>query len=63
MHSLNWKAGLRKQQKGNVNYDLTKGYLDLIVTYASLFFLVSRVDDRKVLLGMYNCAYELSNGS
>ncbi|XP_060677133.1 nck-associated protein 1-like [Hemiscyllium ocellatum] len=47
----------------NVNYDLTKGYLDLIVTYTSLFFLVSRVDDRKVLLGMYNCAYELSNGS
>ncbi|XP_048474950.1 nck-associated protein 1-like [Rhincodon typus] len=47
----------------NVNYDLTKGYLDLIVTYTSLFFMVSRVDDRKVLLGMYNCAYELSNGS
>ncbi|XP_078390792.1 nck-associated protein 1-like [Cetorhinus maximus] len=47
----------------NVNYDLTKGYLDLIVTYTSLFLLVSRIDDRKVLLGMYNCAYEMSNGS
>ncbi|XP_038642235.1 nck-associated protein 1-like [Scyliorhinus canicula] len=47
----------------NVNYDLTKGYLDLIVTYTSLFLMVSRIDDRKVLLGMYNCAYEMSNGS
>uniref|UniRef100_UPI00398F0427 nck-associated protein 1-like n=1 Tax=Pristiophorus japonicus TaxID=55135 RepID=UPI00398F0427 len=47
----------------NVNYELTKGYLDLVVTYTSLVLLVSRIDDRKILIGMYNCAYEMSNGS
>ncbi|XP_067833173.1 nck-associated protein 1-like, partial [Heptranchias perlo] len=47
----------------NVNYDLTKGYLDLIVAYISLVLMVSRIDDRKTLVGMYNVAYEMSNGS
>ncbi|KAB5517011.1 hypothetical protein PHYPO_G00184610 [Pangasianodon hypophthalmus] len=46
-----------------VNFDFTKNYLDLIITYASVILLLSRVDDRKALIGMYNCAYELSNGS
>ncbi|XP_051865533.1 nck-associated protein 1-like [Pristis pectinata] len=47
----------------NVNYDLTKGYLDLVTTYTSLVILLARVEDRKVLLGLYNCAYEMSNGT
>ncbi|KAK3512968.1 hypothetical protein QTP70_033400 [Hemibagrus guttatus] len=46
-----------------VNFDFTKNYLDLIITYASVILMLSRVDERKVLIGMYNCAYELSNGS
>ncbi|KAF4093728.1 hypothetical protein AMELA_G00005270 [Ameiurus melas] len=46
-----------------VNYDFTKNYLDLISTYASVILMLSRIDDRKALIGMYNCAYELSNGS
>ncbi|MCJ8749815.1 hypothetical protein PDJAM_G00191990 [Pangasius djambal] len=46
-----------------VNFDFTKNYLDLIITYASVILLLSRVDERKALIGMYNCAYELSNGS
>lgn len=45
-----------------LNYDLTKAYLDLIVTYASLMMLVSRVDDRKAVLGLYNHAFEMKNG-
>jgi len=44
-----------------VNYDLTKGYLDVIVTYFCIMILVSRVDDRKAVLGLFNCAYELHN--
>ncbi|XP_060766353.1 nck-associated protein 1-like isoform X2 [Neoarius graeffei] len=46
-----------------VNFDFTKNYLDLIITYASVILMLSRIDDRKPLIGMYNCAYELSNGS
>lgn len=46
-----------------VNFDFTKNYLDLIVTYASVIYMLSRIDDKKALVGMYNCAYELSNGS
>uniref|UniRef100_A0A4W3GNM2 Nck-associated protein 1-like n=1 Tax=Callorhinchus milii TaxID=7868 RepID=A0A4W3GNM2_CALMI len=47
----------------NLNYELTKNYLDLIVTYMSVILMVSRVEDRKVLIGMYNCAFEMSNGA
>ncbi|XP_072522547.1 nck-associated protein 1-like [Salminus brasiliensis] len=46
-----------------VNFDFTKNYLDLIITYTSVILMLSRIDDRKVLVGMYNCAHELSNGS
>lgn len=45
-----------------VNYDLTKGYLDLVVTYVSLMILLSRVDDRKAVLGLFNTAHEMSHG-
>uniref|UniRef100_A0A8C1RYN3 NCK associated protein 1 like n=1 Tax=Cyprinus carpio TaxID=7962 RepID=A0A8C1RYN3_CYPCA len=46
-----------------VNFDLTKNYLDLIVTYASVFYMLSRIDDKKAIVGLYNCAYEFSNGN
>ena len=42
-----------------INFDLTKRYLDLIVTYVSLLIILSRVDDRRALLGLYNVAHEL----
>jgi NCK-associated protein 1 len=45
-----------------LNYDLTKGYLDLIVTYIAVMILLSRVDDRKAVLGLFNFAFELQNG-
>lgn len=45
-----------------VNFDLTKAYLDLIVTYVSLMILLSRVEDRKIVLGLYNVAYEIIHG-
>ncbi|XP_065596615.1 nck-associated protein 1-like isoform X2 [Cyrtonyx montezumae] len=47
----------------HVNYDFTKSYLDLIVTYVSLVLLLARTEDRRVLIGMYHCAHEMSHGS
>ncbi|KAK3726966.1 hypothetical protein QZH41_004178 [Actinostola sp. cb2023] len=45
-----------------LNFDLTKTYLDLIVTFASLMIMVSRVEDRKSVLGLFNHAFEMRNG-
>ena len=45
-----------------VNYELTKHYLDLVVTYVSIMILLSRIDDRKAVLGLFNFAYELLHG-
>jgi len=44
-----------------MNFDLTKGYLDLVVTYVSIMILLSRVEDRKAVLGLFNFAFELQN--
>ncbi|KAJ8298681.1 hypothetical protein KUTeg_022741 [Tegillarca granosa] len=41
-----------------LNYDLTKMYLDLISTYVSIMILVSKVEDRRVVLSLYNVAHE-----
>uniref|UniRef100_A0A673H2F7 Nck-associated protein 1-like n=1 Tax=Sinocyclocheilus rhinocerous TaxID=307959 RepID=A0A673H2F7_9TELE len=38
-----------------VNFDFTKNYLDLIVTHASVIYMLSRIDDKKAIVGMYNC--------
>lgn len=45
-----------------INYSLTKGYLDLVVTYVSLLVLLSRVEDRKAVLGLFNTAHEMTHG-
>ncbi|XP_041837245.1 nck-associated protein 1-like [Melanotaenia boesemani] len=45
------------------NFDFTKNYLDLIITYTSVIITLSRIDDRKALVGMFNCAHEMTNGS
>ena len=36
--------------------------MDLIVTYVSLMILLSRVEDRKAVLGLYNIAFDMING-
>ncbi|GAB5573881.1 nck-associated protein 1-like isoform X1 [Prionailurus iriomotensis] len=46
----------------NLNFDFTRSYLDLIVTYTSVILLLSRIEDRRVLIGMYNCAHEMLHG-
>lgn len=45
----------------NVSYDLTKGYLDLVTNYVTLMILLSRVEDRKAVLGLFNAAHEMVN--
>ncbi|XP_064330428.1 nck-associated protein 1-like isoform X2 [Phalacrocorax carbo] len=47
----------------HVNYEFTKSYLDLVVTYVSLVLLLARTEDRRLLIGMYHCAHEMSHGT
>ncbi|KAM7028318.1 LOW QUALITY PROTEIN: nck-associated protein 1-like [Acridotheres tristis] len=47
----------------HINYDFTKGYLDLVVTYVSLVLLLARTEERRLLLGLYQCAHEMSHGA
>ncbi|XP_064419673.1 nck-associated protein 1 isoform X5 [Latimeria chalumnae] len=45
-----------------VNFDLTKNYLDLIITYTTLMILLSRIEERKAIIGLYNYAHEMTHG-
>ncbi|XP_070597100.1 nck-associated protein 1-like isoform X1 [Erythrolamprus reginae] len=47
----------------SVNYDFTKNYLDLIVTYVSVIVLLSRIEDRKILIGLHHCTHEMIHGT
>lgn len=42
-----------------VNFELTKSYLDLVSTFVALMILLSKVEDRKAVLGLFNAAYEM----
>jgi len=44
-----------------LNFDLTKGYLDLVVNYVTLMILLSRVEDRRAVLGLFHVAQELAH--
>uniref|UniRef100_A0A7M4F3P1 Nck-associated protein 1 n=1 Tax=Crocodylus porosus TaxID=8502 RepID=A0A7M4F3P1_CROPO len=46
-----------------VNFDLTKNYLDLIITYTTLMILLSRIEERKAIIGLYNYAHEMTHGA
>ncbi|KAM9799180.1 nck-associated protein 1-like [Syngnathus typhle] len=46
-----------------INFDFTKSYLDLIITYTSVIITLARVDEKKAFVGMFNCAHEMSKGS
>ena len=46
----------------SLNFDLTKNYLELITTYVSLMILLSKVDDRKTVLGLFTIAHEMVHG-
>ncbi|XP_065648480.1 nck-associated protein 1 homolog isoform X3 [Hydra vulgaris] len=42
-----------------LNFELTKAYFDLMTTYASIFLLMSKVEDRKAVLSLFNHAIEM----
>uniref|UniRef100_A0A6Q2XER7 Nck-associated protein 1 n=1 Tax=Esox lucius TaxID=8010 RepID=A0A6Q2XER7_ESOLU len=46
-----------------INFDLTKNYLDLVVTYTTLMMLLSRIEERKAIIGLYNYAHEMTHGA
>ncbi|KAL7078798.1 hypothetical protein ACQ4LE_002746 [Meloidogyne hapla] len=43
----------------NQNLDLTTSFLNLLVNFCSLMILLSRVEDRKSVLGLYAAAYDV----
>ncbi|XP_074659971.1 nck-associated protein 1-like [Tubulanus polymorphus] len=43
----------------SLNFNLTMGYLELISMYVSIMLLLYRIEDRKAVIGLYNCAHEL----
>ncbi|KAK6041550.1 hypothetical protein COOONC_20945 [Cooperia oncophora] len=45
----------------SLNYELTAGYLNLVVNLICLMIMLSRVDDRKIVLGLFNAAYDLTH--
>ena len=45
-----------------VNFDLTKLYLDVVSLYVRLMVLLSRVEDRKAVLGLFNASHEMVHG-
>ena len=45
-----------------VNFELTRLYLDLVTIYVQLMILLSRVEDRKAVLGLFNAAHEMTHG-
>uniref|UniRef100_A0A1I8ADZ0 Nck-associated protein 1 n=1 Tax=Steinernema glaseri TaxID=37863 RepID=A0A1I8ADZ0_9BILA len=44
-----------------VNYDVTTAYLNLVVNLICLMILLSKVDDRRAVLGLFNAAYDLTH--
>ncbi len=42
-----------------VNFDLTRLYLNVVTIYVRLMILLSRVEDRKAVLGLFNAAHEM----
>ena len=47
----------------SLNFDLTRLYLDVVAIYVRLLILLSRVDDRKAVLGLFNAAHEMVHGA
>ncbi|KAG7154973.1 Membrane-associated protein Hem-like [Homarus americanus] len=53
--------GMSESLDINVNFELAKSYLDLVTNYVTLMILLSRVEDRKAVLGLFNAAHEMVN--
>ena len=46
-----------------LNFDHTKIYLDLTITYTTLTILLSGIEERKAIIGLYNYAHEMTHGA
>ncbi len=46
-----------------LNFDLTKGLLNLVSQYVSVLYLLGQIDDRKAICALYNIAHENTRGS
>uniref|UniRef100_A0A0N4ZFJ6 Membrane-associated protein Hem n=1 Tax=Parastrongyloides trichosuri TaxID=131310 RepID=A0A0N4ZFJ6_PARTI len=44
-----------------LNFDFTKTYMELVSNYCSLMIVMSRIDDKKAVLSMYNLCHEMIN--
>ncbi len=44
------------------NFDATRLYLNVVTIYVRLMILLSRVEDRKAVLGLFNTAHEMIHG-
>lgn len=45
-----------------LNFELTKAYFELVTTYAFVFALIAKVDDRKAVLSLFNHAFDMQKG-
>ncbi|XP_065191143.1 nck-associated protein 1-like [Sycon ciliatum] len=46
-----------------LNFDLCKGYLDLVCLYCQILLIVPRIEERKTILGLYHCCHEYQHGT
>uniref|UniRef100_A0A8R1DFA0 Membrane-associated protein gex-3 n=1 Tax=Caenorhabditis japonica TaxID=281687 RepID=A0A8R1DFA0_CAEJA len=62
MHLLTTMETCQCQLDITLNYDLTTNYLNLVVHLITMMILLSRIEDRKAVLGLFNAAYDLQVG-
>ncbi|CAI5449654.1 unnamed protein product [Caenorhabditis angaria] len=62
MHLLTTMETCQCQLDISLNYDLTTGYLNLVVNLITMMILLSRIEDRKAVLGLFNAAYDFQHG-
>ncbi|KAL7636676.1 UNVERIFIED_CONTAM: hypothetical protein RMT77_012425 [Armadillidium vulgare] len=53
--------GMQDSLDITLTFDLTKNYMELVINYVTLMILLSRVEDRKAVLGLFNAAHEMVN--
>ena len=47
----------------NINFGLTRAFLDLVCSYLSLMVIMSRIEERRTIAVVYCTAYELDKGT
>uniref|UniRef100_A0A914QWG8 Uncharacterized protein n=1 Tax=Panagrolaimus davidi TaxID=227884 RepID=A0A914QWG8_9BILA len=47
----------------SLNFDATTAFFNMIINFISAMILLSRIEERKSLIGLYNAAHELEKGT